>query len=72
LSLLPAVSERIAGKQLRKTLRPLVASIEEFIVHNKAADVLIEADEDSHNAVSGLTERLEGLVSKLKTTDPRK
>jgi hypothetical protein len=64
-SLLPAISERIQRRQPRKTLRPLVASIEEFIGHHKTVDDLIAADEDGYNPQSGLTERLESLVSKL-------
>jgi hypothetical protein len=66
--LLPAISTRIAAQQPRKTLRPLVESIEEFIGHNKAADILIEEAEDGHNAQTGLTERLERLVTKLGAT----
>ena len=42
-----------------------MASIEEFIGHHKTVDDLIEADEDGHNAHTGLTERLESLVTKL-------
>lgn len=50
--------------QPRKTLRPVVASIEEFIGHHKTVD-MIAADEDGYNPQTGLTERLENLVSKL-------
>jgi len=64
-SLLPAISKRIEEKQARKTLRPLVASIQEFIGHHKKADEMIAADEDGHNPQAGLTERLESLVNKL-------
>jgi hypothetical protein len=64
-SLLPAISKRIEEKDARKTLRPLLASIQEFIVHHKAVDNLIAADEDGHNPQAGLTERLESLVNKL-------
>lgn len=60
----PAISERIQKTQPRKTLRPIVASIEEFIGHNKQVD-MIAADEDGHNPQAGLTERLENLVNKL-------
>jgi hypothetical protein len=66
LSLLPSISERIQSRQPRKNLRPVVASIEEFIGHHKMVD-LIAADEEGHNPHSGLTERLESLVSKLAT-----
>lgn len=65
LSLLPTISERIRIEQPRQTIRPLVASIEEFIGHHKTVDDLLGADEDGHNAHAGLTERLESLVSKL-------
>ncbi|KAG4427811.1 hypothetical protein IFR05_016705 [Cadophora sp. M221] len=65
LSLLPSLSERIQAKQPRKTLRPIVASIEEFIGHHKTVD-MIAADEEGYSPQTGLTERLEGLVTKLK------
>ncbi|KAH7321909.1 wings apart-like protein regulation of heterochromatin-domain-containing protein [Rhexocercosporidium sp. MPI-PUGE-AT-0058] len=65
LSLLPTLSERIQAKQPRKTLRPIVASIEEFIGHHKTVD-MIAADEEGHSPQTGLTERLEALVAKLK------
>ncbi|KAH6698942.1 wings apart-like protein regulation of heterochromatin-domain-containing protein [Leptodontidium sp. MPI-SDFR-AT-0119] len=65
LSLLPSLSERIQSKQPRKTLRPIVASIEEFIGHHKTVD-MIAADEEGYSPQTGLTERLEGLVAKLK------
>ncbi|KAH9221844.1 wings apart-like protein regulation of heterochromatin-domain-containing protein [Leptodontidium sp. 2 PMI_412] len=65
LSLLPSLSERIQAKQPRKTLRPIVASIEEFIGHHKTVD-MIAADEEGYSPQTGLTERLEGLVAKLK------
>lgn len=60
------ISKRIREKQARKTLRPIVASIKEFIGHHKTVDDLIAADEDGHNPQAGLTERLESLVSKLE------
>ena len=64
LCLLPAIAERIRNKQASKTIRPLVASIEEFIAHHKTADDLI--DGEGHNAHTALTERLESLASKLR------
>lgn len=66
LSLLPAIATRIAAQQPRRTLRPLVESIEEFIGHHKAADILIEEAEDGYDAQTGLTERLERLVTNLR------
>ncbi|KAH8683095.1 wings apart-like protein regulation of heterochromatin-domain-containing protein [Tricladium varicosporioides] len=68
LALLPAISDRVREREPRKTLRPLLASIEEFIVHHKTVDSQIEEDEDGHNPQSGLTERLESLVNKLGTS----
>ena len=65
LCLEPNLAERIVALQPRKTMRPVIASIEEFIMHHKAADVLIEADDDGHQANTALTERFEGLVAKL-------
>jgi hypothetical protein len=64
-SLLPELSDRIRKRQPGKTLRPVVASIEEFIRHNKTVDEIIAADDDGHNPQSGLTERLESLVNRL-------
>jgi hypothetical protein len=52
-------------QQPRRNIRPLLASIEEFIGHHKTVDDLIEADEDGHSAHTGLTERLESLVTRL-------
>jgi len=65
LSLLPQLAERIQALQPRKTLRPIVASIEEFIGHHKTVD-MIAADEEGYSPQTGLTERLEALVKKLK------
>ncbi|RDL35099.1 uncharacterized protein BP5553_07030 [Venustampulla echinocandica] len=64
LSLLPAISQRIENRQ-RNTPRLLVASIEEFIGHHKAVD-LIAADQEGYNPQTGLTQRLESLVDKLR------
>ena len=66
LCLLPAILERIRLKQPGQKIRPLLAAIEEFIGHHKTVDDLLEAEEDGHNAHTGLTERLESLVSKLR------
>lgn len=57
--------ERIRSKQPGKTIRSLVALIEEFISHHKTVDELIDM-EDGHNANTALTERLEVLVSQLR------
>ncbi|CZT05176.1 hypothetical protein WAI453_005460 [Rhynchosporium graminicola] len=65
LSLLPSLSTRISALQPRTTLKPIVSSIEEFIGHHKTVD-LIAADEEGFSPQTGLTERLEGLVGKLK------
>ena len=63
-ALLPSTLQRIQDRQPRKTIRPLVASIEEFIVYHRKVDMIV-ADEDGYNPQAGLTERLENLVSKL-------
>ncbi|TVY93632.1 Wings apart-like protein-like protein [Lachnellula willkommii] len=63
--LLPEISDRVQKHQPKKTLRPLLASIEEFIGHHKTVDEIIAAGEDGHNPQSGLTERLESLVDRL-------
>lgn len=68
LSLSPALAKRIAAQQPRGMLRPVVASIEEFIGHHKAADSQFQVDDDGYSANTGLTERLEGLVVRLRAT----
>jgi len=65
LALLPSISKRVQQTQPRKTLTPLILSIEEFIRHHKTVDNQFAADSDGHNPQAGLTERLENLVSKL-------
>ncbi|TVY25385.1 Wings apart-like protein [Lachnellula hyalina] len=66
--LLPEISNRVQNRQPKKTLRPLLSSIEEFIGHHKTVDEIIAAGEDGHNPQSGLTERLESLVDRLGPT----
>jgi hypothetical protein len=65
LALLPSISKRIKHTQPRKTLAPLVLSIDEFIKFHSIVDQENIADSDGHNPHAGLTERLENLVSKL-------
>ncbi|PBP16975.1 hypothetical protein BUE80_DR012306 [Diplocarpon rosae] len=65
LSLNASLSVRIQAKLPRKSLRPVVASIEEFISMHKSVDMMA-ADEDGHNPQTALTERLEGLVRRMK------
>ena len=65
LSLLPEISERLRKRSTRNSLRPLVSSIKEFIGHHKTVDDLVAAEQDGHSPHTGLTERLEGLVTKL-------
>lgn len=62
LALLPGISKRIQKSQPRKTLLPLIQSIEEFLQHDRTVNEQLGTDEDGHNA---LTERLESLVGKL-------
>ncbi|TVY49527.1 Wings apart-like protein-like protein [Lachnellula occidentalis] len=69
--LLPELSDRVQKRQPNKTLRPLLASIEEFIGHHKTVDEIIAAGEDGHNPQSGLTKRLESLVNRLDPTKRR-
>lgn len=71
LALLPPIAHRIQNAQPRKTLTPLVLSIEEFIGLHRAVDGQYEADIDGHNPQAGLTERLESLVDKLALTCSR-
>lgn len=66
LSFSPSISARIANQQPRKTLRPLVESIEEFRDFHKQVDLSADM-EDGHNAEREMTKRLENLVTKLKT-----
>lgn len=63
--LFPAIEKRVRAKQKTKTLRPLITSIQEFIVYHKAADNEIAADEDGHSPHVAVTEQLESLVKKL-------
>ncbi|PBP20225.1 hypothetical protein BUE80_DR008909 [Diplocarpon rosae] len=65
LSLNASLSVRIQAKLPRKSLRPVLASIEEFISMHKSVDMMA-ADEDGHNPQTVLTERLEGLVGRMK------
>ncbi|KAI9049318.1 hypothetical protein LZ554_007162 [Drepanopeziza brunnea f. sp. 'monogermtubi'] len=65
LSQLPALCDRIAAKQPRKSLKTVISAIEEFVGHFKVVD-LIAVDEEGYNPQHGLTERLEKLVGSLK------
>jgi len=66
LALLPAICERIRNAQSRKSLRPLVLSIEEFINFHKVVENQQFADDiDGHNPQIKLTERWESLVGQL-------
>ncbi|RFU33907.1 hypothetical protein B7463_g2460, partial [Scytalidium lignicola] len=65
LSLLPAISDRVRSRLPRKSLKPLLESIEEFIGHHKTVDDLTQADEEGNNPHAGLTKRLQVLVDKL-------
>ncbi|ATZ48399.1 hypothetical protein BCIN_03g06230 [Botrytis cinerea B05.10] len=63
--LLPAIEKRIRIRQTTKTLRPLITSINEFIVYHKAADDEIAPNEDGHSPHVTVTKQLEDLVQKL-------
>lgn len=63
--LLPAIEKRIRMRQTTKTLRPLITSINEFIVYHKAADDEIAPNEDGHSPHVTVTKQLEDLVQKL-------
>ncbi|KAF7907618.1 uncharacterized protein EAF01_005204 [Botrytis porri] len=65
--LLPAIEKRIRMRQTTKTLRPLITSINEFIVYHKAADDEIAPNEDGHSPHVTVTKQLEDLVQKLLT-----
>ncbi|KAG9247887.1 wings apart-like protein regulation of heterochromatin-domain-containing protein [Calycina marina] len=66
LSLSLPLAKRIAARQARGSLQPVVVSIEEFIDHHKTADSQFQPDEEGHSANTGLTERLEALVLRLR------
>jgi len=51
--------------QKTKTLRPLIACIDEFISHHKRVDDLLKNEMD-HKPQAGLTDRLQRLVDRLK------
>ncbi|TEY80575.1 hypothetical protein BOTCAL_0037g00310 [Botryotinia calthae] len=63
--LLPAIEKRIRMRQTTKTLRPLITSINEFIVYHKAADDELAPNEDGHSPHVTVTKQLEDLVQKL-------
>ncbi|KAJ8064506.1 hypothetical protein OCU04_006838 [Sclerotinia nivalis] len=63
--LLPAIEKRIRMRQRTKTLRPLITSINEFIVYHKAADDEIAPNEEGHSPHVTVTKQLEDLVRKL-------
>ncbi|KAF7875060.1 hypothetical protein EAF04_002232 [Stromatinia cepivora] len=63
--LLPAIEKRIRMRQRTKTLRPLITSINEFIVYHKAADDEIAPNEEGHSPHVTVTKQLEDLVKKL-------
>ncbi|KAI9646943.1 hypothetical protein NHQ30_004943 [Ciborinia camelliae] len=63
--LLPAMEKRIRMRQKTKTLRPLITSINEFIVYHKAADDEIAPNEDGHSPHVTVTKQLEDLVKRL-------
>ncbi|TGO60128.1 hypothetical protein BCON_0038g00450 [Botryotinia convoluta] len=65
--LVPAIEKRIRMRQTTKTLRPLITSINEFIVYHKAADDEIAPNEDGHSPHVTVTKQLEDLVQKLLT-----
>ncbi|KAH8821707.1 wings apart-like protein regulation of heterochromatin-domain-containing protein [Xylogone sp. PMI_703] len=67
LSLLPAIADRIRNRLPRKSLKPLLESIEEFIGHHKAVDDLTQPDEEGRSSHVGLTERLQALVDRLSS-----
>ncbi|KAF7862831.1 uncharacterized protein EAF02_010380 [Botrytis sinoallii] len=57
--LLPAIEKRIRILQTTKTLRPLITSINEFIVYHKAADDEIAPNEDDTFLTFTVTKQLE-------------
>lgn len=63
-ALLPSLAERISSRQPRKTLHPIVESIEEFMNVFKTHDMEAAA-QDEPNLQVGMTARLETLLSKL-------
>ncbi|CAD6439625.1 430d98cd-2ba1-4497-8085-3012c0a48a1d [Sclerotinia trifoliorum] len=63
--LLPAIEKRIRMRQRTKTLRPLITSINEFIVYHKAADDEISPSEEGRNPHVTVTKQFEDLVKKL-------
>jgi hypothetical protein len=66
LSLMPELESRIRMRQQTKTLRPLLASINEFISHHRKVDDLLENEADGHSPQSGLTELLSRMVGRLR------
>lgn len=67
LSLLPAIANRVRSRLPKRSLKPLLESIEEFIGHHKVVDDLAGEGEDGHNPHAGLTDRLQDLVNRLSS-----
>jgi hypothetical protein len=58
------IRERIRLRQPKKTLRPLIASIEEFIQYHKQVDAITQ-DDEGHDFQQSLTQRLQRMVDEL-------
>lgn len=58
-------NDLFAEHQEMNTSQALIACIDEFIGHHKKVDDLFK-DDAKHNPQAGLTDRLQGLVDKLK------
>lgn len=65
LCLRPDINGCIRAGWPSRSLRPLVASIEEFVSYHEKADELWE-DDMGHNPTAGLTQRLQHMVGRLK------
>lgn len=63
---MPELESRIRIRQRTKTLRPLLASIDEFIGHHRKVDDLLGDETDGHRPHSSLTDRLSSMVARLR------
>lgn len=66
LCLAPEIEATVRAGMRGTTLRPLIESVEEFISHHQKVDDLWEDDTDGQNPNSGLTQRLQEMVGRLK------
>ena len=66
LNLNPDIAKLVRAQLGGKALEPLIASVEEFISHHRKVDDMFAKDADGHNPQTGLTTRLQSMVTRLR------